>query len=554
MNQPEKTLQEGAGARDLQHAAENAVWVFGDRRTEALYGLSLRALNAARGAASSLGGRTVMVLTALERLDESTPPAVEAVPVEEAAEAAAAGGADDVHLYRIPWSGGAPAGALAQALADRIAVLGPRLVVFPLTELGRETAARVSALTGSGLIADCIRLEVEGGRVKARCPAWGGTVTAKIVFADDAVTGLVTVDPYAWMPGGERGAPGLLESFAWEGIQEQGGCTLLEVAAEAERGQSLEEAEVVVVGGAGLGNMEGFGLVRDLAAALGGEVGATRPPVFSRWVEEERLIGQTGKRVHPRLLFSIGTSGAVQYTAGIGEAGTIVAVNRDAEAPIFQVADIGVVADARIFLPHLTEAVQQLTLRRMADALTEAAGGGQGDGFGARFARLRAQYGWSLEALAEATDESPEFIRQVEEGLLTPPVGFLLRFANALKIDPGLFLRQEQKTLLRDLRAQAFVKRTRNYSYQTLSPGAENDHLRAFLITIESRQTHKPVAYKHEGEEFIFVMEGELMLTLGNRAHHLKPGDSRHFNSDIPHKLKSVSNEPTRCLVVLYTP
>lgn len=538
----------------MQQGSENGVWVFGDRRTEALYDLSLRALSAARQAASSLGVQTVMVLMVPDRTDAPSASLAEVLSVEKAAEAAVAGGADYVHLYRIPWPEGPPADGFARALADRIALLGPRLVIFPLTDVGRETAARLSALTGSGLIADCTRFDARDGRIAAQCPAWGGTIAAEIAFADDAATGLVTVDPYAWMPGEERGAPGLLEWVLLEKIGGQAGCRLVDASAETPQGQSLEEADVAVVGGAGLGNMEGFGLVRDLAAALGGEVGATRPPVLARWVEEERLIGQTGKRVHPRLLFSVGTSGAVQYTAGIGEAGIIVAVNRDAAAPIFQMADIGVVADARAFLPHLTEAVQQLTLRRMADALTGMAGGEQGDGFGARFARLRAQHGWSLEALAEATGESPEFIRQVEAGLMTPPVGFLLRFANALKIDPGQFLRQEQKTLLRDLRAQAFIKRTRNYSYQTLSPGAENDHLRAFLVTIESRQTHKPVAYKHEGEEFIFVMEGELMLTLGNRAHHLKPGDSRHFNSDTPHKLKSVSNEPTRCLVVLYTP
>jgi quercetin dioxygenase-like cupin family protein len=74
------------------------------------------------------------------------------------------------------------------------------------------------------------------------------------------------------------------------------------------------------------------------------------------------------------------------------------------------------------------------------------------------------------------------------------------------------------------------------------------------MINIEPRQAHKPVAYKHEGEEFVYVMEGELELTIGNRARHLKPGESEHFNSEIPHKLKSLSDEATRCLVILYTP
>lgn len=85
-------------------------------------------------------------------------------------------------------------------------------------------------------------------------------------------------------------------------------------------------------------------------------------------------------------------------------------------------------------------------------------------------------------------------------------------------------------------------------------PGTVEHIRRAFMITIESRQAHKPVAYKHEGEELILVMDGELQLTLGSKTHHVKPGESIHFNSEIPHKLKSLSDEPTRCVVVLYTP
>lgn len=97
------------------------------------------------------------------------------------------------------------------------------------------------------------------------------------------------------------------------------------------------------------------------------------------------------------------------------------------------------------------------------------------------------------------------------------------------------------------------MRRTQNYSYQTLTEGVARDHLRAFLVTIEPHQTHKPVAYKHEGEEFVYVISGELELTLGSKALVLKPGEHSHFNSYIPHKLKSLSGEHTRCLVVLYT-
>jgi electron transfer flavoprotein alpha subunit len=132
-------------------------------------------------------------------------------------------------------------------------------------------------------------------------------------------------------------------------------------------------------------------------------------------------------------------------------------------------------------------------------------------------------------------------------------VAFILRLSGAYGVDPGTFLNAEEKKQIRDHRTRAYVNRTRNYSYQTLTSGAVNDHLRAFMVTIEPHHDHKPVAYKHEGEEFIFVMEGELEFTLGNRSHTLKKGESIHFHSNTPHKLKSLSAEMTRCLVILYT-
>jgi quercetin dioxygenase-like cupin family protein len=132
-------------------------------------------------------------------------------------------------------------------------------------------------------------------------------------------------------------------------------------------------------------------------------------------------------------------------------------------------------------------------------------------------------------------------------------VGFLLRLAQALDVDPGTFLREEEQTAIRDRRLEAYVRRTQDYAYETLTEGREADHLRAFMVTIEPHGAHKPVAYKHEGEEFILVMAGELELTLDQKAHVLKAGEHIHFNSYTPHRLKSLSNDPTRCLVVLYT-
>jgi len=192
-------------------------------------------------------------------------------------------------------------------------------------------------------------------------------------------------------------------------------------------------------------------------------------------------------------------------------------------------------------------------MRNLADALSDQDTDAKDTSFGEKIRQLRKSHAWSVESLAEATGQSPEFVKQVENNETSPSVSFLLRLASSLKVDPGTFLREEEKTKIRNMRAQAYMKRTRSYNYQTLTNGAENDHLRAFSITIESRQTHKPVAYKHEGEEFMYVIEGHVELSLGGKIQDFKPGESIHFHSNIPHKLKNLSNETTRLLVILYT-
>jgi len=532
------------------------IWVYVDLRNERFFGFGLNVLAKAHELAGAVSGKAAAVIigsSADVGPEDLVGPGV-CMSLDAAAQDCIGHGADLVYVLDDPRLAVPRADIYATAMADAIRTFSPMLVLFALTDFGRELAARTAKTSNSGLIAHCVDLRNEKGKVVATCPSWGGEIVAEITFFDGVVTGFATVHPHACQAIEVSGEPGTIERVRLDHLETPEGLTLVSSAAEPERHRKLDEAEVVVVGGAGLGNADGFGLVRELAAALGGEVGATRPPVLQHWVDEGRLIGQTGKTVRPKLLLSVGTSGAVQYTAGIMESKTIVAINRDQNSPIFQVADLGVVADARTFLPLLTSRVKQVAMRTLADVLSEDKETSARASFGMRVRKLREAHDWSLETLAQATGQSPEFIGQVEDDEVTPPVSFLLSLARALQVDPGTFLREEEKTVIRDQRAQAFIRRTQNYSYQTLTPGAENDHLRAFIITIESKQAHKPVAYKHEGEEFILVMEGDLQLTLGAKVHHLRPGESIHFNSEIPHKLKSLSDEATRCVVVLYTP
>jgi electron transfer flavoprotein alpha subunit len=535
------------------------VWVFGDLRNQRLFDFSLNVTAKACELSRSLNGKAVMVI--LGGTDEgvtSTAPK-EAVPLESAMEQAFAGGAHQVLVLENDQFSTAMCDVFAEALAVAADQLSPSLVLFALTDFGRETASRVARKCDAGLMADCVDLYMApDNRIVGLCPAWGGDIMAEITYAENDATGFATVHPQIQVQdrsillnnGSKCDVERMVVPLS-DGVRRP---RLISRSVEPVEHRKLEEAEIVVVGGAGMGNMEGFGLVRDLALAVGGEVAATRPPVLHHWVDEERLIGQTGKTVYPSLLFSIGTSGAIQYTAGIMEANTIVAVNRDKNAPIFQIADIGVIADVKSFLPLLTARAKQVVMRKLADVLTDAEKGeGTPGSFGEKIKKIRESRDWSIEHLAKATGQTPEFLEMVESDRMSPPVSFLLRLSGALDVDPGTFLSREEQTAIRDQRAQSFIKRTRSYSYETLTPGAEQSHLKAFMVTIESHHAHKPVEYRHEGEEFIYVMEGDLEFVLGGKVHVLKKGESIHFNSDIPHKLKSLSNQPTRCLVMLYT-
>ncbi|MBW1696600.1 MAG: FAD-binding protein [Deltaproteobacteria bacterium] len=537
--------------------SKTEVWVYADLRSERFFNDSLNVLACGKQLAKSISGKVAVVLMGDPGCAE-TPPLTDCPPcvlLHQAQRKCIHHGAEKILILENKRFAVPRADIHASALAEAVKTHCPLIILVPLSEFGRELAARAARLCNAGLIAECTDIRMEAGEIKAICPSWGGDILAEISYVKKFTTGFATVQPHAYKTGGGNGEEKAeVQRVPIKSIKTPQGLTLLSRTVEAEEHRKLETADLIVVGGAGLGTADNFGMIRDLAACMGAEVGATRPPVLQHWVDSERLIGQTGKTVRPNLLISIATSGAVQYTAGIMESKTIVAVNRDPAAPIFQIADLGIVADAKTFLQIFTTKVKQTVMRRLADALSEKARTPSAKGFGAEIRKLRESHGWSLEALAQSTGRSPEFIKQIENNEESPPVSFLLQLAKALNVNPGAFLRREEKILLRDMRAQEHTKRTQSYNYETLTEGAENDRLRAFLVTIESRQTHKPVAYKHEGEEFIYVLKGHLELTLGGKTRDFKCGESVHFNSDIPHKLKNLSNEMTRLLVVLYTP
>ena len=158
----------------------------------------------------------------------------------------------------------------------------------------------------------------------------------------------------------------------------------------------------------------------------------------------------------------------------------------------------------------------------------------------------------SLDYVANETGISIDDLKMIEAGKKMPPVGTLLQIARALRIDSGFFLKEQESSLKR--RIKAYTKRTEDYAYTTLTPGAENKYLKAFKVEIEAGRDHKGVGYQHEGEEFVYVLKGKIELTVGDHVNILGAEESLHFNSGIRHKLKNISDEKAELLVVIYGP
>ncbi len=171
---------------------------------------------------------------------------------------------------------------------------------------------------------------------------------------------------------------------------------------------------------------------------------------------------------------------------------------------------------------------------------------------GERISKLRKQKKITLNQVANDTGCSIDDLKKIEAGKIIPPVGTLLQISRALEIDSGLLLREQASAAQK--RVKAYKKRTADYAYTTLTPGADNKHLKAFRVTIDAMKDHKGVGYQHEGEEFVYVLTGHIELTVGDHVNTLRGGASLHFNSGIRHRLKNIGKKKAELLVVIYTP
>jgi electron transfer flavoprotein alpha subunit len=248
---------------------------------------------------------------------------------------------------------------LAEPATDCLAAVAgsgsPDLILFSFTSDSREVAGRLAARLGVGLISNAVDVEAGEGGFRARVPYFGGAKVA--TYRANANPAIVLVRPKSFEASRTDGQAEVVEIEAAirEGSRR---ARIVERRVEAAEQVKLEDAQVVVSGGRGLGGPENFHLVEELASALGGAAGASRAIVDAGWVPYAMQVGQTGKTVRPGVYIAAGISGAMQHTVGMKAAKVIVAINKDAEAPILKMADLGVVGDALKILPRLTEAVK----------------------------------------------------------------------------------------------------------------------------------------------------------------------------------------------------
>lgn len=282
--------------------------------------------------------------------------------VAEAVKATVAYGADKVIAVDGPEYQHYTTDAYAGALYALVTKYGPTTILIGATNNGRDMGPRVSCRLKTGLTADCTSLDIdeESGNVAWTRPAFGGNLMATILCPNTRPQ-IGTVRPGVFKKGtrdDSRKAEIITENIhiAEKDIR----IRVLEILKDMDtEGIDLENADIIVSGGRGVGGPEGFTPVRALAEALGGAVGSSRAAVDAGWISHAHQVGQTGKTVGPKLYIACGISGAIQHLAGMSGSDCIVAINKDPDAPIFGVADYGIVGDLFQVLPVLTEEVRK---------------------------------------------------------------------------------------------------------------------------------------------------------------------------------------------------
>lgn len=323
------------------------VWIFSEQHGGSLRNVALELLSEGRKLADKLNEKLAALLIGNK--------------VANLAKTLAAHGADKIYLVEHAALEHYNTGAYTDALTGVISKYKPSIVLFGATINGRDLAPRVAARLSVGLTADCTGLDTDEERrlVQIR-PAFGGNIMASIVSSTRPQ--MATVRPNVM----KMGEPDWSREAKIERIDvtinpKAFRTRVINVVSEvADRAVNIEEADIIVSGGRGLGSPDNLKLVEELAEALGAAVGGSRPIVDSGWLPHHQQVGQTGKTVAPKIYVAVGISGAIQHRIGMQTSETIIAINKDPEAPIFSITTLGVVGDLFKVVPALIQELRKV--------------------------------------------------------------------------------------------------------------------------------------------------------------------------------------------------
>jgi electron transfer flavoprotein alpha subunit len=342
----EKAIQTDVEPRTVPDFSDRkGIWVFAEQRGGQLHQVSLELMGKARELGTFLGQEISALL-----LGENVAGLSE-ILIEH--------GADQVFLAEHSALKDYRTTAYTKVIEELVKEYRPNILLMGATHIGRDLAPRVSRRVGVGLTADCTELSIDPQEqilLQTR-PAFGGNVMATIANRYSRPQ-MATVRPGVMEAVAKRGK-GNIVSHSVSLDEGQIGTRILELVKEKKKKVNLTAAKVIVAGGRGAGDAGGFRVLEELAAMFGGEVAGTRVAVEEGWIPPERQVGQTGQSVRPELYVACGISGAIQHRAGMMNSRYIVAVNKDARAPIFQVADWGLVGDLHELIPEIIEQLKR---------------------------------------------------------------------------------------------------------------------------------------------------------------------------------------------------
>lgn len=327
-------------------AAYKGVWVYAEQRGGVLQDVTLELLGKGRELAGDLGAELSAVL-----LGSAVSGLIPALFEH---------GADKVYVVDHPALTHYTLDAYADAMSELISKYKPEIVLAGATSVGRGFIPKVAVRVKTGLTADCTELSVDREKrlLQQTRPAFGGNIMATIICPDHRPQMATVRHKVFAVPPAEPGRTGVVveESLALKNPIVK----VLEVVSSSQEGVSVTDADIIVSGGRGLGGPENFKLLYELADALGGAaVGASRAAVDEGWISSFHQVGQTGKTVRPKIYLACGISGQIQHLVGMNSSDRIIAINKDPEAPIFGIADVGIVGDLFQIIPEIIKVLQR---------------------------------------------------------------------------------------------------------------------------------------------------------------------------------------------------